>query len=72
MNCSVSSKGFSEMLGGEECKHDYVKQPYTSAPRTPKETYEVYVCSLCKDVRLERLFDLTYLDESDLDDVDPI
>ena len=60
------------MLGGEVCKHEYVKQPYTTAPRTPKETYEVYVCSKCKDVHLERLFDITYLDESDLDDVAPI
>ena len=60
------------MLGGEGCKHEYVKQPYTTAPRTPKETYEVYVCSKCKEVHLERLFDITYLDESDLDDVAPI
>ena len=60
------------MLGDEKCQHEYVKQPYTSSPRTPKETYEVYVCSKCRDVHLERLFDLTYLDESDIDDVAPI
>jgi len=71
MNCSPYSKGLSEMLDGK-CQHEYVKQPYTSSPRTPKETYEVYVCSRCKDVHLERLFDLTYLDESDTDDVAPI
>ena len=60
------------MLDGEKCGHDYVKQPYTSSPRTPKETYGVYVCSKCRGVRLERLFDVNYLDESDLDDVAPI
>ena len=59
------------MSGDEGCQHKYVKQPYTTSPRTPKETYEVYVCSKCKDVHLERLFELNYLDESD-DDVAPI
>ena len=58
-------------MSKDECQHDDVKQPHTAAPRTPKEVYEVYVCSLCKDVHLERLFDLTYLNESD-DDVAPI
>ena len=60
------------MSGDEGCQHKYVKQPYTTSPRTPKETYEVYVCNKCKDVRLERLFDITFLDESDIDDVAPI
>ena len=70
MNSAVSSRGLSAM-SRDDCQHEYVKQPYTSSPRTPKETYEVYVCSLCKDVHLERLFNLTYLDESD-DEVSPI
>ena len=71
MSYSPYSRGLSEMLDGDTCKHEYIKQPYTTSPRTPKETYEVYVCSLCKDVHLERLFNLTYLDESD-DEVSPI